>query len=80
MEHWGAAGTPRQDPLSYRQPGGGVMAKKNAKKCPFKREQRSGKWTVLTCTLPNGGTCPAGATCEQSHHYIEPEPLQEGTG
>jgi hypothetical protein len=80
MERWEAAGTPGQDPLLYRQPGGGVMAKKKAEKCPFKREQRSGKWTVLTCTLPDGGKCPTPTSCEQSTQYIEPEPPQEGAG
>ena len=75
-----ATGTPRQDPLSYRQPGGGVMAKKKAKKCSFLKEQRSGKWAVLTCTLPDWGKCPAGATCKQSTQYVDNEPLQEGTG
>jgi hypothetical protein len=56
------------------------MAKKKAKKCHFLKEQRSGKWAVLTCTLPNGGTCPAGATCKKNPQYIEHEPLLEGTG
>ncbi|MCX6693463.1 MAG: hypothetical protein NT074_02780 [Methanomicrobiales archaeon] len=56
------------------------MAKKKAEKCPFLKEQRSGKWTVALCALPDGGKCPAGAACEQSPQYIEPEPPQEGAG
>jgi hypothetical protein len=52
--------------------GVGVMANRKTNKCPFLKEEKIRKWTVVICTLPEEATCPAPTVCEESPHYIEP--------
>lgn len=52
---------------------GSPSASKKAKKCPFFRSQREGKWTKMVCTLPEGMICP-NPRCQANPEYQEPDP------
>jgi len=48
-------------------------AVKKAKKCPFFKSRKEGKWTTLVCTIPADGICP-NPHCQAHPDYQEPDP------
>jgi len=46
---------------------------KKAKKCPFFKSRKEGKWTTLVCTIPEDGICP-NPHCQAHPDYQEPDP------
>jgi hypothetical protein len=52
---------------------GSPSALKKARKCPFFKSRKEGKWTKLVCTIPENGICP-NPHCQAHPDYLEPDP------